>query len=430
MNGNDMTHSPKIAIIGAGVCGLAAAAALRRQGASVTLIEASGRIGGRAHTTVPPLLGAALDHGAAWLHAAERNPLAALATAMGDRTLDTSAHRSERTRLPGRFATAEELAAYGAAERAFHARTEQALDGPDTSLAAAVAEIAALPWLPAVVNWEAPVIAAADAHALSLRDWHTNLLEGSNWHVEGGVGAFVARRLGPPAGPVQLGVAANEVRWDGPGVVVETSAGTVHADACIVTVSTGVLAAGSIRFTPALPVAVREAIDGLPMGLLNKVALRAAGPDRLDLPDSCGVDQPVPAIDSPSMTMVAWPRGADHVICFTGGSHAAERETAGESEAFARDQLRAMWGGRADTAFRPGAVVTGWAADPFYRGAYAYARPGCAGARAVLGTPLANGRLIFAGEATRTDGLAGTVGGAFLAGEEAALAMLTSASND
>jgi monoamine oxidase len=75
-------------------------------------------------------------------------------------------------------------------------------------------------------------------------------------------------------------------------------------------------------------------------------------------------------------------------------------------------------------------VVTGWAADPFYRGAYAYARPGCAGARAVLGTPLADGRLIFAGEATRTDGLAGTVGGAFLAGEEAALAMLTSASND
>jgi monoamine oxidase len=417
-----MTH--KIVVIGAGVCGLAAAAALRRQGASVTLIEASARIGGRAHTTVPNLLGAAFDHGAAWLHAAERNPLAALASRLGDRTLDTSAQRSECTRLPGRFAAADELAAYAAAERAFHDQTERALSGPDTSLARAVADIAAVPWLPAVVNWEAPVIAAADAKALSLRDWHANLLDGSNWHLEGGVGAFVARRLGPPAGPVQLGVAATELRWGGPGVVVETSAGTLHADACIVTVSTGVLAAGSMRFTPALPAAVQEAIDGLPMGLLNKVALRAAGPDRLDLPESCSVDQAVPAIDSPSMTMVAWPGGADHVICFTGGSHATNREAAGESEAFARDQLRALWGRRADAAFRPGAVVTAWAGDPLHRGAYAYARPGCSAARAVLGTPLAGGRLIFAGEAIRTDGLAGTVGGAFLAGEDAAAAVL------
>ena len=418
-----MTSLTSVAIIGAGVAGLAAAAALRRQGIAVTLIEASGRIGGRAHTTVPPLLGAPLDHGAAWLHAAHRNPLADLAQRMGDPTRDSDAVRSERTRLPGRFATPAELAAYAEAERAFHARTKAALSGPDTSLADTVADIATLPWLAAVVNWEAPVIAAADAHALSLRDWHANLLDGANWQVEGGVGAFVARRLGPPAGPVQLGVAATEVRWDGPGVTVETTAGTIRADACIVTVSTGVLAAGAIRFIPALPVAVQDAIHGLPMGLLNKVALRAAGPDRLDLPDSCGVDQPVPAIDSPSMTMVAWPQGADHVICYTGGSHAAEREARGESEAFARAQLRAMWGARADAAFRPGAVVTSWATDPLFRGAYAYARPGCVAARGVLAAPLAGGRLIFAGEATRTDGLAGTVGGAFLAGEAAALAV-------
>jgi hypothetical protein len=38
----------------------------------------------------------------------------------------------------------------------------------------------------------------------------------------------------------------------------------------------------------------------------------------------------------------------------------------------------------------------------------------------VLAEPLAGGRLVFAGEATRTDGLAGTVGGAYLSGIEAA----------
>ena len=398
-----------VLIIGAGVAGLAAA-----------VIEASGRIGGRAHTSVPELLGVPFDHGASWLHAAERNPLARLAEQCGDRVIDRATVRVERTRLPGRFATDAEQAAYQAAEQAFHHRTQAALSGPDTSLAEAVAPVAAMPWLPAVVNWEAPVIAAADAAALSLRDWHGNVLEGGNWELAGGLGAFVARRLGPPAGPVRLNTVATAIDWDGNGVVAATSSGTIRADACIVTVSTGILASGTLRFTPALPVAVQEAIDGLPMGTLNKIALRARGTDRLDLPESCGVDQAVPAIDAPALTMVAWPHGQDHVICFTGGSHAAALERQGGLEAFARGQLRDLFGSRADQAFRAGAVVTGWASDPWTRGSYAYARPGCAAARAVLGTPLADGRLVFAGEATRTDGLAGTVGGAFLAGKQAA----------
>ncbi len=410
-----------VCVIGAGVAGLAAAASLRQRGIAVTLIEASDRIGGRAHTTVPELLGVPFDHGATWLHAAERNQLAELAVRMGDRTIDRTAVRVERTRLPGRFATPAELAAYAAAERAFEAYTQYALGRtrrqPGRGRSRPIAD---QPWLPAVVNWEAPIIAAADAQALSLRDWHTNRLDGSNWEMEGGLGAFIARRLGPPAGPVRLNTVAHAVRWDGPGVVVETSAGTLHADRCIVTVSTGILASGRLRFTPALPVPVQEAIDGLPMGVLNKVACAAAGADRLDLPPSCGVDQFVPEIDAPAMTMVAWPHGQDHVICFTGGSHAGALERDGGLEAFARGQLRTLFGSRADTALQAGAVTTGWAGHEWSFGSYAYARPGRASARETLGTPLAGGRLIFAGEATRTDGLAGTVGGAYLAGLQAA----------
>ena len=407
-----------VVVVGAGVAGLAAAVALRREGVSVTVLEASAQIGGRARTTVPALLDAPFDYGASWLHAAHRNPLATMATQLGDRTINSDAIRAERTRLPGRFASEAELAEYATAERAFHACTAAALPGPDIALAEVVRPIASLPWLPAVVNWEAPVIAAADASALSLRDWHANQLEAPNWEMEGGLGAWIVRRLGPPAGPVRLGVAADRVRWDGHGVTVETVSGAIRAAAAIITVSTAVL--GQIRFIPELPDGVRQAVCGLPMGLLNKVALRAAGADRLDLPDSCSMDQFVPAIDDLTMTMLAWPHGRDHVICFIGGSQAGKLEGAGETESFVRSQLRALFGARADAALRPGAVVTQWAGDPCSFGSYAYAEAGCAGARAVLGTPLANGRLVFAGEATRTDGLAGTVGGAFLAGEEAA----------
>ncbi len=415
-----MMQSRDVVVIGAGVAGLSAATALRRAGCTPIVIEASGRIGGRAYTTIPALLETAFDHGASWLHAAERNPLADLARRAGEPLIDRSSTRVERTRLPGRFASPAELAEYEQAEAAFHRQAEAALAGPDCSVADAVAPVAHLPWLPTVVNWEAPTIAAASARSLSLRDWRTNLLEGSNLETPGGLGAFISRRLGASAGPVRLNTAAVSVRWDGAGVVVDTTAGAIRAAACIVTVSTGVLASGAIRFTPALPVAVQEAIDGLPMGVLNKVALRASGDDRLDLPSSCGVDQFVAAIDDPAAAIVAWPHGVDHMICFIGGSPAAALERADETEAFVRGQLCALWGARADAALRPRAVVTRWASDPFALGSYAYARPGCVGARAVLGAPLAGGRLVFAGEAVRTDGLAGTVGGAYLAGEDAA----------
>jgi monoamine oxidase len=64
--------------------------------------------------------------------------------------------------------------------------------------------------------------------------------------------------------------------------------------------------------------------------------------------------------------------------------------------------------------------MTAWGTDPAFLGAYAYAIPGAAGARAVLAAPLWDGRLVFAGEACDTDGLAGTVAGAYFSGARAA----------
>ena len=227
-----MTQSRDVVVIGAGVAGLSAAAALRRAGHTPIVIEAADRIGGRAHTTVPPLLGTAFDHGASWLHAAERNPLTGIARHAGETLIDRSSTRVERTRLPGRFATAAEQAAYDDAAEAFARCTAAALDGPDTSLAEAVAPVAHLPWLPAVVNWEASAIAAASAATLSLRDWHANELSGSNLELAGGLGAFIQRRLGPAAGAVRLGIPALAVDWAGPGVAVE-DARRHHPRACL-----------------------------------------------------------------------------------------------------------------------------------------------------------------------------------------------------
>jgi monoamine oxidase len=415
-----------VVVVGAGVAGLAATAWLRRHGFSVTLIEATERIGGRARTTHPALLGGAmLDEGASWLHAAEINPLVPIARAAGETVRASGTERCYRTFVDGRLATEEELAAYDRSEANFHAALEQRLaNGPDVSLAEAASALGPDPWLQTLLFWEASLIAAADARELGLADWHLNLLHGGNMVVEGGLGAFIARRLGAMAGEVRLGTRARRIDCSGP-VRVETEAGTIRANACIVTVSTGVLRSGAIAFDPALPAPVAQAIAELPMGLLSKVALRAAGEDRLGLPANCSVDRRITGPDDAALSMHFWPRGADHVVGFFGGrlSWALAREGEAATEDFARSEIRALFGAEAERAFAPGAVVTRWGTDPNFLGSYAYAGPGHVAARSAMAEPIADGRLAFAGEAWRDDGLAGTVGGAFLSGEEAGRAI-------
>ena len=52
------------------------------------------------------------------------------------------------------------------------------------------------PWALTVEAFEGPVICVAEAEEFSLRDWRRNALEGSNLVPQGGIGAFVAGRLG------------------------------------------------------------------------------------------------------------------------------------------------------------------------------------------------------------------------------------------
>ena len=65
------------------------------------------------------------------------------------------------------------------------------------------------------------------------------------------------------------------------------------------------------------------------------------------------------------------------------------------------------------------APVFRWADDPFARGAYAYVTVGGLAATRTLASPIGE-TLIFAGEATETTGLGGTVHAALVTAERAA----------
>jgi monoamine oxidase len=271
-----------------------------------------------------------------------------------------------------------------------------------------------------VETWEAAQIAAADPWRFSVRDWSANDLGGANLLPRGGVGALILRRLLPLAGEVRLSTPVRRVAWHGADVAVETDAGTIRARSAIVTVSAGVLAAGTIAFDPPLPAESRAALHGLPMGLLTKVGFAIDDPATLGLPPGTVLRRRLHRPLEPVMSFHTQ-SGGGVVAGFVGGPVAWDlaRLGAPATEAFARGQLAQLLGARAARAVGR-AEVSGWAGDPWHLGAYTYALPGQSGARATLGTPLADGRLVFAGEAVCTDGLAGTVGGAFLSGERAA----------
>src|SRR5439155_4820603 len=72
------------------------------------------------------------------------------------------------------------------------------------------------------------------------------------------------------------------------------------------------------------------------------------------------------------------------------------------------------------------AFVADWQDDPFSRGAYSYVPAGAITAPIVLAEPVAN-TLFFAGEATNSDGDAGTMHGAIATGYRAADELLSAA---
>ncbi|HEV7268463.1 MAG TPA: NAD(P)/FAD-dependent oxidoreductase [Falsiroseomonas sp.] len=404
-------------VIGAGAAGIAAARTALAAGRSVRVLEARGRVGGRAVTDATTL-GVPFDLGASWLHAAERNPLVPLARGLGIALADSDALRQEITFVADRRATPEELAEYAAAEAAFEPaiRARAAASGPD--IAAGEAAPRGGPWDATVTAWQGQVISAWPLAAISLRDFAANLLGGGNLLPACGLGALLARLA--EGLPVTLGARVARLRWGGGQVVAEGAFGTLRAAAAICTIPASLLAGAAIRFDPPLPQPVMQAAHDLPLGAAMKVALRALGEDRLGLPAHASTDRQV-ASGEELIPITFWPQGRDHAQAWIGGPLAAEMEREGPeaAEALVRAEIAARLGSEAPRAFRPGALVSGWLADPFARGVYSHARIGAAGARAVLAEPLAGGRLCFAGEACHPD-LAGTVGGAWASGTAAA----------
>jgi len=400
---------PDVVIVGAGSAGIAAAQTLIDAGRSVMVLEAMGRIGGRAFTETR-MFGAPFDVGCAWLHKSDDNPYTDYARAQGF-TLQPHEYDLERVYF-GR--QAGDAAQVNAAE---HAIAEAIAEAPNDVAASTVAGIDT-PVEEAAGDYLGALDMAVDLDELSTFDYaNADDLEPNLLCAEG-FGSIVQRRA---AGlPIRTGTPVRGIRYDGPGAVVQTDDGEIRARAVIVTVSTGVLAAGVIRFTPTLPPETLQAIEDIPMGMLAKIPLQIP---RSALGVEPFTDLLLARDGKQDLYFLCHPFGYDLMIGFVGGDLGWEISRAGREAAidYAKQGLAEIFGSSA-----PGQVTRGsltpWAGNPWTRGAYAAARPGRFSARAALGRPVAD-KIFFAGEAL-AGGLIQTCGGAFRSGQATARTVL------
>ena len=403
-----------VVVVGAGAAGLAAARRLQKRGLTVLVAEAGDRVGGRAWTADVGF-GAPVDMGCSWVSGSDKNSLVKIAR-RGGFTLIDHTDAEDSLFVGNRRATVEEQAQYDTAWRKITKALEKA--GKTRTNAAAIDVIPAdLPFSETVQCWIGAMDHAADFKDLSPIDYWEQADDQPSYLVSEGFGAVVSTLA--EGLPVSLNTPVTTIDWSGDGVAVETSRGTIRARACLVTVSTGVLAAGGLRFMPDLPDGNRDGIHGVPMGLLVKVPLLFDGA-RLGLSDGEWLTYKVPdTTPARACFFVAWPCGHDYMFGNIGGDLGWELSRAGTAETvdFALGELVGMLGSDIRKHFVKG-IMTEWASDPLALGAYSVQRPGATGARKALGRSVGD-RVFFAGEALGGE-RASLVNGAYDSGRKAA----------
>ena len=402
-----------VAIIGAGAAGLGAANALKNSGLSVLVLEARDRLGGRSHTLLPAP-GVMFDVGCGWLHSADKNSFVTIAGTLGfeiDKSRPPWRDESVNVAFPPR-----ERADLIAAIDDFYERCEDASDDAHDSVASE--------WLEPGNRWN-PMIDAISTYIngceldqVSVYDMDAYEDTEINWRVGRGYGALIAAY--GAACDVALNTNVTRIDHSGKRIKLETSRGTLTAAKVIVTVPTNLIADEAIRFFPALPAKVGAA-RGLPLGLADKVMLALDEPEALPKDGNLRGATMRTAMGSYHLR----PFGQPSIEGYFGGRFAQELEDAGEGALAAQsiDEIVALLGSDYRRKLKP-LAASRWAHDPFARGSYSHAMPGCADCRAVLAAPV-DGRLFFAGEATSPNFFS-TAHGARDSGERAAREVMAS----
>ena len=414
--------NPDVVVIGAGAAGLSATHELMKQGKSVICIEAMNRIGGRCYTD-NSIFGVPYDMGAHWLHGYSHNQLAEYGKKHKD-IFNIYKDRDESYRVyegKKKLVWPEDAPLWSLYDKIKSIKNDNGTK--DVPLIDLIPEkIKKNEWFGTVQK----ILGTRDFDNQSPYDSNVNWKdpgEGDGFCTQG-YGTLLAHYRKDV--PVKLNTVANEIKWDGKDIKVETNNGTITAKACIVTVSTGVLNAGKIKFTPELPKKKYEAFEGISMSPYHRVTLQ--------LKESFYQDYEIDR-DTYFYAKVKnekpYPKSSNGTlrVCYSNisffsikGQFAKDlaKEDDHASIDFILNYLRSAYGSNIDKYFIK-AHVTDWGSNPYTIGAYSGAIPGKAKLRKILKKSVGK-KIFFAGEATA--GAHGCVHGADRSGKRAVKELL------
>ncbi|HLI21913.1 MAG TPA: FAD-dependent oxidoreductase [Stellaceae bacterium] len=379
-----------VVIVGAGAAGIAACRRLAAARLRVIALEARHRLGGRAWT-VPTAIDKPVDLGCEWLHSADINPWSGIAGALGFALDKTPPDWTSRIAIhDGEAANEDWQRARDAFEEAYERAARLSYDQPASALLPPGGRWNKL--FDAISTWAN----GAELDKVSVKDRQNYNNTGLNWRCYDGYGALInayAEGL-----PIRRETVVERVDHSGRHIRIVTDRGELTANAVIVTLSTNLLAAEAIRFTPALPRIV-DAAAGLPCGVANKLFLALDGPTP--------AESYLHLIGRTDRTETGnyqlRPHGWPMISCYFGGMLSVRLEKAGPAAmaAFAIDELAGIFGNDIRSRLHP-LASSAWGTDPFARGSYSCALPGHVDNRTVLATPV-DDRLFFVGEACSRD---------------------------
>lgn len=397
----------EVAIIGGGAAGIAAGRRLAKAAIDCLVIEARPRLGGRAWTVFDDA-GNALDLGCGWLHSADRNPWTRIAETQGQ-TVDRSTPPWQKPALTVGISAADQ-ADLSRARNEFLARLET-LGQKDHDVPASEAFDPNGRWN-AAIDAFGTYFSGAEFEYVSALDFDNYADTEHNWRVREGYGTAISAH--GESLPAVLDCPVLQIDHRGRRLKIETARGSITADQAIITLPSSVIAEKEFLFSPALP-GKAEAAAGLPLGLADKLFLSLENAEEFE-PDSRLFGR-TDRVATASYGMR--PLGRPLIEVYFGGRFAHELEAGGEAAFadYAIAELAHLLGENFRKRVKP-VRMHRWAADPFARGSYSYAKPGHAGCRMLLAAPV-DGRLFFAGEACSEHDFS-TAHGGYLTGVAAA----------
>jgi len=409
----NLSYGGKVMVIGAGAAGLYAGSLLKSRGIDFTILEASGRYGGRLGKN-SGFANYPIDTGAQWLHG-KRNVAGELIKQAG---VVISEDNSEPVywfneavveELPRNLSIFEggglpDLSYWDyAVSRGFGSEYRYLVEALAGDYGAAASELSVYYSNLEEVNWSSG---------------------NSDYKFEQTYFDFFESQFALQVqGQLKLNTVVTSIDYSTDQIILtDATGGVYYADKVILTVPITVLKDADIEFVPPLPAEKTAAFSKIGMGPGMKVFLRFSEPfyDQYllggavcaaYLDDSIGKSIP------------------DNVLlAFIMGEQAAFLDTLESDEAIVEallHELDTIYAGKANATFI-NARVENWTRNPFIRGAYSFSTVGMGNSRSMAAEAVAN-KLFFAGEAMNLNGHHQTVQGAMETAEREIINLIQNA---